>query len=109
MQAAKAILLFLLVMPGMLIFADDLDDRKQQELARQEAFLSGFQVIVESLNLGSFDLFVSSIDRDDFLDRIFGLRLIDPRLKRDFREQMQLQFASLVESGPLICIGGHGG
>jgi tetratricopeptide (TPR) repeat protein len=79
--------------------ADDADDREELELARQQAFRSGFTTIVESLNLGTFDLLVSSINREQFIDRIFGLRLISQTVQRDFRENMQTQFADLIKSG----------
>ncbi len=72
-KALQIVLIALLIVPA---FADDADDRESLELARQEAFRSGFGMIVESLNLGSFDLFVGSINREEFVDRIFGLRLI---------------------------------
>jgi len=91
-----AFLIVLLVAPAL---ADDADDREELELARQQAFRSGFTTIVESLNLGTFDLLVSSINREEFIDRIFGLRLISQTIQRDFRENMQTQFADLVKSG----------
>lgn len=96
MRALLAFLIVLLVAPAL---ADDADDREELELARQQAFRSGFTTIVESLNLGTFDLLVSSINREEFIDRIFGLRLISQTIQRDFRENMQTQFADLVKSG----------
>ena len=91
-----AFLIVLLVVPAL---ADDADDREELELARQEAFRSGFTTIVESLNLGTFELLVSSINREEFIDRIFGLRLISQTVQRDFRENMQTQFADMIKSG----------
>ena len=66
---------------------------------RQEIFQTQMPLVVESLNLGTFELFAGSIDRQDFLDRIYGLRLIDQRLKRDFNDRMELQFESLLKDG----------
>jgi hypothetical protein len=76
--------------------ATEVDDPARQEQERQAAFRAGFTTIVDSLNQGSFDLFVGAIDKNDFLARIFGLRLIDQRIKKEFAEQMQTQFAGLV-------------
>ncbi len=56
-------------------------------------------MIVESLNLGTFELFVSSINPSDFLDRIYGLRLIDQNVKKGFNESMANQFESIVRRG----------
>ena len=99
MKQARALLAFLIVLLVVPALADDADDREELELARQQAFRSGFTTIVESLNLGTFDLLVSSINREEFIDRIFGLRLISQTIQRDFRDNMQTQFAALVRSG----------
>ena len=99
MKQMRALLAFLIVLLVAPAFADDADDREELELARQQAFRSGFTTIVESLNLGTFDLLVSSINREEFIDRIFGLRLISQTVQRDFRENMQTQFADLIKSG----------
>ena len=99
MKPVRALLAFLIVLLVVPALADDADDREELELARQQAFRSGFTTIVESLNLGTFDLLVSSINREEFIDRIFGLRLISQTIQRDFRENMQTQFAGLVKSG----------
>ena len=99
MKQTRALLAFLIVLLVVPALADDADDREELELARQQAFRSGFTTIVESLNLGTFDLLVSSINREEFIDRIFGLRLISQTIQRDFRENMQTQFADLVKSG----------
>ena len=99
MKPTRALLAFLIVLLVVPALADDADDREELELARQQAFRSGFTTIVESLNLGTFDLLVSSINREEFIDRIFGLRLISQTIQRDFRENMQTQFADLIKSG----------
>ena len=98
MKRTKVLLAFLLMLLVVPALADDADDEKALELARQEAFRSGFSTIVESLNLGTFDLLVSSINREEFIDRIFGLRLIAQTVQRDFRENMQTQFADMIKS-----------
>jgi hypothetical protein len=99
MKPAKVLLVCLLMLLVVPALADDADDEKALELARQDAFRSGFSTIVESLNLGTFDLLVSSINREEFIDRIFGLRLIAQKVQRDFRENMQTQFADMITSG----------
>lgn len=71
---------------------------EDEERARQEAFLLGMQEIVDGLSVGSTERFVAAIDRDDMIDRIFGLRLIDPRVKRDFLEQFESSFAQMIDA-----------
>ncbi len=67
----------------------DLDEREAQEQIKQQAFRDGVSAIVGSMNAGSFILFTKAIDRNNFVERIFGLRLIDGGIKRNFREDMQ--------------------
>jgi tetratricopeptide (TPR) repeat protein len=62
------------------------NDAEQEEAAKQQAFQSGMRRIVDDLNAGSSDAFVDSIDQADLLDRVFGLRLIDQRVKKNVRE-----------------------
>jgi tetratricopeptide (TPR) repeat protein len=81
------------------LWADALEEAEILEQQRQEIFQTQMPLIVESLNLGSFDLFIDSIDRNDFLDRIYGLRLINQRLKREFNERMEFQFEGLIKDG----------
>lgn len=66
----------------------DIEAREQEEARLQKEFQADMAAIVADLNSGSFDRLVRAIDDSDMLERIFGLRLIDGRLKRDFREQM---------------------
>jgi len=99
MKSARALPLILIALLVMPAFADDADDPEKLELARQEAFRSGFATIVESLNFGTFDLLVSSINREEFVDRILGLRLVAQKVQRDFREDMEMQFGSLIKGG----------
>lgn len=79
---------------------DDVDEREQEEARLQQIFRDDMAAIVDDLNSGSFDKLVDAIDDDDMLERIFGLRLIDPRVKRDFREQMSEEesFQRFIES-----------
>jgi len=62
------------------------EDAEQEEATRQAAFRSGMQRIVDDLNAGSTDVFINAIDQADLLDRIYGLRLIDQRVKKQIRE-----------------------
>lgn len=71
-------------------FADEEpDERELEEARRQQAFRDSMGVIVDDLNAGSFTRLVRAMDDDDVLERIFGLRLIDQRIKRDFRERIR--------------------
>ena len=65
---------FALSLPAALAQEDAREAEQQAELERQEIFRAGFQDIVTDLNNNSFERFARAIDRDDMLDRIFGLR-----------------------------------
>lgn len=71
---------------------------EEEERARQEAFRLGMQEIVAGLNAGSTERFIAAIDRDDMLERIFGLRLIEQRVKRDFEENLEFSYPGLIGS-----------
>ena len=96
MKTIKTLLPALLMIIAAPIWADDFAAAEKLEMERQEAFRTEFALIVESLNLGSFELFVAAIDPSDFLQRIYGLRLIDLNVKKSFNERAQSQFQSLV-------------
>lgn len=74
------------------------DAQEQSELERQEVFRAGFQEIVDDLNNGSLERFARAIDRDDMLERIFGLRLIDQRVKQGFRESFDDNLLNILKS-----------
>lgn len=99
MRQPKSTLLTALLMFATFATADEVVDNVRLEQERQATFRAGMATIVDSLNQGSFDLLVSAIDRNDFMDRVYGLRLIDQRLKKDFSTQMQTQFVYLLQSG----------
>ncbi len=94
------IALFLLASPYLLAAEDEIDQRELLEREQQQAFRDGMSAIVDNLNAGSYALFTKAINRDEFLQRIFGLRLIDGALKRDLRKDMRepKKWASFVES-----------
>ena len=83
-------------MPALADETNPFDAEEQAELARQEAFRAGMQDIVDGLNGGSPDRFIAAIDQEDFVARIFGLRLIDQKVKKSFRESMEYSFDSMV-------------
>ena len=99
MKLRKIALFALMVAIASPVWADSFDEAEKLELHRQEIFQTGFPLIVESLNLGTFELFVSSINSSDFLDRIYGLRLIDQNVKKSFNESMATQFDGMVRNG----------
>jgi len=78
--------------------ADDLEDAEKAELARQEAFRTSMENIVADLNTGSFNSFVAAIDRRDMVDRIFGLRLIDQKIKQQFNERLEYSYEDMITS-----------
>lgn len=70
----------------------------EAEAAAHEAFGNSFATIVQSMNLGSFDRFAAAIDKEDFLDRIYGLRLIEPKVKKQFQESLLTSLPGMVRS-----------
>lgn len=84
------------------VLADDAKNAEQEELARQEAFRSGFEQIVNDLNYGSFDSFIGAIDRADMVDRIFGLRLIDQQVKKQFNEKLEYTYDDMITSAFVV-------
>lgn len=93
---AKFILLFVIAVP---VFADEADDEARLEAEQQEAFRSGFENIIDGLNAGSLEHFTAAVDRDDFFDRVFGLRLIDQNVKKSFIERVQAGFKNVLSAG----------
>jgi hypothetical protein len=81
-------------------FAQDAtpDPQEQAELERQEVFRAGFQEIVDDLNNDSLERFARAIDREDMLERIFGLRLIDQKVKQGFRESFDDNLLGILKS-----------
>ncbi len=76
--------------PAALIAQDD--DREAlvaRENEQREAMLTGMQAVIDGLNSGSFAVLAGAIDQDDMLERIFGLRLIDQRVQKQFRDQFE--------------------
>ncbi|MFQ5609875.1 MAG: hypothetical protein ACE5F8_06355 [Woeseiaceae bacterium] len=74
----------------------EIDERAIREAEMAQVFKSGMAGIVDGMNRGSFDRYVMAIDQDDLFDRIFGLRLISQRLKRDWREQQEERFPEFI-------------
>jgi len=96
------ILSYLLILTAVVsspIRADELEDLEKAELAKQEAFRSGFAELVEDMNYGSFSRFIESIDQKDFIDRVYGLRLIDQKIKKQFNEKLEFTYQDLIMSG----------
>ena len=85
-------------LPAALAQDDAREAQQQAELERQEIFRAGFQDIVSDLNKNSFERFAHAIDREDMLERIFGLRLIDPKVKKGFRESLDANVVNILKS-----------
>ena len=102
MKAAIVILCLLAGLAGWLPAAlaqDDVREAQQQaEQERQDIFRAGFQEIVADLNNDSLERFAHAIDREDMLERIFGLRLIDPKVKKNFRESFDDNLVNILQS-----------
>jgi len=78
--------------------ADAADDAEKIELARREAFRSSVEAIVADLNGGSYQRFINAIDRYAMMDRIYGLRLIDQQVKKQFNSSMESSFDEMIKS-----------
>jgi len=94
--------LFLIVALFMAPLASAQDDaheaERAAELERQQIFRAGFQDIVNDLNNNSLERFAMAIDREDMLERIFGLRLIDQKVKKGFRESFDANLTGFLKS-----------
>lgn len=77
---------------------DQLDAERQAELERQEIFRAGFEEIVADLNRNSFERFALAIDQEDMLERIFGLRLIDQKVQKGFREDFEQNLPNIIKA-----------
>lgn len=89
------ILLVIAVSQPSLVFAQD--DREAEKLD-QQTFRAEFQHVIEALNAGSFEPFLAAIDKKDMLDRIFGLRLIDQKVKKAFQEDFDNNLHGMVKA-----------
>jgi hypothetical protein len=98
-KITQLVLILVFAMPAMFATADEAEDAARLEQQQQEAFRVGFAAIVDGLNVGSFEMFVNAVDRDDFLNRVFELRLVDLGLKKDFVERAQTNFDGLLREG----------
>ncbi|NCF24170.1 MAG: hypothetical protein GWP60_06495 [Gammaproteobacteria bacterium] len=85
-------------LPGALAQEDAREAERRAELERQEIFRAGFQDIVTDLNNNSLERFANAIDRQDMLERIFGLRLIDQKVKKNFRESFDDNLLNILRS-----------
>lgn len=85
---------------------DDAEEAAEIEARKQDAFREGVASIVSDLNYQYFDGFVDAIDQEDMVDRIYGLRLIDQRIKRQFAENLENSFGPMVQSGAGIARAG---
>jgi hypothetical protein len=88
------------------LMADEVEDPAVVEARKQEAFRAGFTSLVNDLNQQYYSSFVGSIDREEMLDRIYGLRLVDQRVKRQFEDNLENSFGPMVESGAGIARAG---
>ncbi len=88
----------LLYRPMLLAQEVDQAEQRAAELAMAETFRAGFQEIVDDLNSGSFERFTNAIDQPDMLQRIFALRLIDQRVKKQFRENFEFAVEPMVKA-----------
>ena len=94
------LLMFAVLMYGPILPAQEVDQTEQREaeLAMAESFRAGFQEIVDDLNSGSFERFTNAIDQPAMLERIFALRLINQRIKKQFRENFEFAIEPMVKA-----------
>ena len=74
------------------------DAEQLAEMERRTQFQAGFKSIVDDINRGSLDSFNAAINRQDMLERIFGLRLIDQRVKKSYSENFETSLPAMIES-----------
>lgn len=78
--------------------ADDIQDAAKAEEVRRATFQSGMQAIAAGLDATNYDSFIAAIDRNDMVQRIFGLRLIDPHVKKQFTDNLDYTFEPMIKS-----------
>jgi len=88
------------------LYADDAEEAAKEEARRQEAFREGVDSLVSDLNYKYYDAFIRSIDQQDMVDRIYGLRLIDQRVKKQFADNLENSWEPMVQSGAGIARAG---
>jgi hypothetical protein len=101
--------MFLALLAPPASYTDELSDAEkaaQEEARKKDAFQSGVASIVNDLNQQYFDGFIRAVDQQDMIDRIYGLRLIDQRVKKGFAENLEQSFGPMVMSGAGIARAG---
>jgi len=73
-------------------------DNRASEDDDQQTFRADFQHVIEALNADSLEPFLAAIDKEDLLDRIFGLRLIDQKVKKAFQGDFDNNLLSMVKA-----------
>ncbi len=76
---------------------DDRDAAIARENEQREAMQNGMIAVVDAVNMGSFGLLVGAIDAEAMQERIFGLRLIDQQVKKQFRKSYEETFPRMIE------------
>ena len=79
--------------------ADEVEDPAVVEARKQEAFRAGVVSIVNDLNYEFYDSFIDAVDQAEMIDRIYGLRLIDQRIKKQFEENVEASWPGLIKGG----------
>ena len=89
---------FLLVtMPVLVEAQDERDAAIARENEQREAMRNGIAAVVDAVNTGSFGVLVGAIDEDAMLEKIFGLRLIDQQVKKQFRDSYEERLPMMIE------------
>ncbi len=83
----------------------DYDAEQLAEMERRTQFEAGFQSIVDDINKAWYGSFNSAINRQDMLERIFGLRLIDQRVKKSFTEDFETALPDIIEKMFIVAEG----
>lgn len=96
LQRLVFLLLALVTAPSL---AQDYDADQLAEIERRKQFQAGFEAIVDDLNQQSFVGFQRAIDPEDFLDRIFGLRLIDRRIQQSVSRDFEVSVLPQIVTG----------
>ena len=63
-----------------------------------ERFREAMEDVVKNINRRRYHRLARMIDADDMLERIYGLRLIDPRIKRAFGQEFESNLPDLLEA-----------
>ncbi len=85
------------ISPPVLAQTAEYDEEQLKEIERRDAIRNGMQQIVDYLNDGAYGSITGAIHRERTLEEIFGLRLIDRRIRNRFEENFDEDIPNIIK------------